>query len=661
MAIDGRDVRNSAFPFTGCAVGCGLVWLALSAAAVDAPAPTTPIVRYDASWHVGNFWSGENATGLTVLAPQLVAIRTRPDLGAAREVSCQLDAPAVYHPLNFTRAGSDNLVFRSYTKIVEGTVTAPYTGKAKNVLTHVEETLNLGPGTRVRVLAYAAGGFYDIEVNGTVYFAWEGFLKRTTAWPLPGFLDDANYHQWLSLPCANGVRGWLFVNDVKSVPGIITMPYRADRRDSPACDVATAVAQSVCRVSAPPVASPSAYDATWHASDRWHGDVPNGFSVVRPTTITLRSAPDPKLGRALTCRLTAPATYHPWNAARVRSDRLVFRAYTKIVEATIADDYSDSIVVTDTGEAQTIDFRKGDRWRFLEYLKGAEFLIEFRGKNYISKVVADHSVIGDTRAMAFLDKRIEGADAYQEWLNLPCANGVRGWLLLSEVLGITPGITAPHLGAYQQASDRPLPSGYDASWFAANFWKTWAGNSPSDFFLSRPLTIAIRSSPDPKLAPGISCVLAASTIFDPRDYYRSAAQQLTFRSYTRTFDATIVNTFSDSLYSDERRDGLEVKFDFRRGERWRFLGHVDEDGFLVEFRGHQYYASYFDDLLDNSVAQGKPASRVAVEWYREPGVDSRYQDWLHLPCANGARGWLFVRDLERQPGVISVPPELQER
>jgi hypothetical protein len=48
--------------------------------------------------------------------------------------------------------------------------------------------------------------------------------------------------------CANGVRGWLFTQDVEGLPGVVTMRYYSFDKGEDLCDVATAIAQSVCKV-----------------------------------------------------------------------------------------------------------------------------------------------------------------------------------------------------------------------------------------------------------------------------------------------------------------------------------------------------------------------------------------------------------------------------
>jgi hypothetical protein len=245
MSIRDWFGENLDSPIFGCIVAGTLLLAALPGRTADLTRPATSIVRYDASWHPDNFWSGENPIGFGVFAPRMVAIRAQPNLTAPRSVACKLNAPSVYHPFNEARVLSDKLVFRSYTKIAEGTLWTAYTGRAENATTHAMTRLDLKPGTHVRTLAYGGEGVYLIEIHRTRYWAPPG--DYSIPWP-PLRFDDANYHQWLGLTCANGVRGWLFTQDVEGLPGVVTMRYYSFDKGEDLCDVATAIAQSVCKV-----------------------------------------------------------------------------------------------------------------------------------------------------------------------------------------------------------------------------------------------------------------------------------------------------------------------------------------------------------------------------------------------------------------------------
>ncbi len=184
-----------------------------------------------------------------------------------------------------------------------------------------------------------------------------------------------------------------------------------------------------------------AYDDTWHEDTFWSGEYPTGFSVSAETSIPMRAEPDPDAPAALTCVLSKGATYHPWNHARVADDALVFRSYSKKHTYTIKRAYTATLSAY-RGDDEKVRFKPGDTWTYLAYLAEGMFLMERGGKLYVGG--QDLFEASETTGAPEL--------VSDEWLNLPCANGTRGWLLVREVLG-QPGIREANITGYPEAQD----------------------------------------------------------------------------------------------------------------------------------------------------------------------------------------------------------------
>jgi hypothetical protein len=183
------------------------------------------------------------------------------------------------------------------------------------------------------------------------------------------------------------------------------------------------------------------YDASWYAADLWSRETPDGFVVHAPLTIAIRPKDDPAAPRAISCRLD-PADYHPGlfgnQSADAISRQLHYRSYTKKITADVSQAYT--AVMQDGEHSVSVEVRKGDHWTYLVWGEEGAYLIELNGHLYgaIGQELVDHSTVNGKPA----DGMIGNLDPahYQEWLNLPCANGVRGWLFMPDLVGVA-GIT----------------------------------------------------------------------------------------------------------------------------------------------------------------------------------------------------------------------------
>lgn len=189
-------------------------------------------------------------------------------------------------------------------------------------------------------------------------------------------------------------------------------------------------------------APPPAYGPDWHRTNFWPGEYPGGFTLESDVTITIRNRPDPRAPATISCQLRRGATYHPWNAARNAADRLRYVTYTKTasyrVNAAFAAD------VTDDSGAHTLALPAGAIWTYLAAYGEGQFSFRYDGRTY-------------TGSQQLFDKSTEVAPgarvADDEWLQLRCANGARGWLLLGDVRGRA-GFGSPNITDYGKAADR---------------------------------------------------------------------------------------------------------------------------------------------------------------------------------------------------------------
>ncbi|MCZ0736952.1 hypothetical protein [Phreatobacter sp. AB_2022a] len=211
-------------------------------------------------------------------------------------------------------------------------------------------------------------------------------------------------------------------------------------------ELRVAIVGLVASLALPPVASaaprPAAYGPDWHRSNFWPGEYPGGFTLDDDVTISIRNRPDPQAPATLTCRMRRGATYHPWNAARNASDGLRYVTYTKTASYRVSTPFTAR--VSDSRGARTLDLPAGATWTYLAGLAEGQFRFRYDGRTYTgSQELFDKSVEVDAGARVPDD----------EWLQLRCANGARGWLLLRDVRGRA-GFGSPNITDYGKAADR---------------------------------------------------------------------------------------------------------------------------------------------------------------------------------------------------------------
>lgn len=206
---------------------------------------------------------------------------------------------------------------------------------------------------------------------------------------------------------------------------------------------ATQCAVVLLALAATPARAADAYDGTWYRGEFWSGEYPAGFTVVTDTVLRLR----PEIGREaepqIECPVAAGATYHPWNVARGIADGLAFVSFTRIEEMVIEAPFSAELYPEVDTTPVTVDFAKGDTWRYLAYYGEGAFLMEYDGVRY----TGDQSLMEASRST--LPEREKG---YDEWLRINCSNHMWGWLYLPDIAG-NAALTGPNIVEYGLAAD----------------------------------------------------------------------------------------------------------------------------------------------------------------------------------------------------------------
>jgi hypothetical protein len=203
----------------------------------------------------------------------------------------------------------------------------------------------------------------------------------------------------------------------------------------------------LCALAAALLATPAfaqsveSYDEGWYRAEFWSGEYPNGFTVLKDTTLMLRpslSSPD----KTVDCPLPAKATIHQWNADRARDMGLTFVQFSEISEWEVAKAYEGPFYSEFDATETTLSLKPGDRWRYLVYYAEGTFLMEYDGVEYTS----DQSLVDAS-------KQLNDANRSDEWLRLNCPNNMWGWLYLPDVVMDDETITGPNIVEYGRAAD----------------------------------------------------------------------------------------------------------------------------------------------------------------------------------------------------------------
>lgn len=170
-----------------------------------------------------------------------------------------------------------------------------------------------------------------------------------------------------------------------------------------------------------------AYDATWHKTDFWAGEYPNGFTLKQDVTTKIRTQPDPDEVRSIDCKLKKGATYHTWNHKRVKSSKLEFISYVPTEIYVVKQAGKVFLRDEKTDKELKHPFKKGDEWTYMTYYAEGMFKIGLKGKSYTAE--QDLMEISKEKGGKASNKDLRS----HQWLKLTCANAATGWLLLGDI------------------------------------------------------------------------------------------------------------------------------------------------------------------------------------------------------------------------------------
>lgn len=184
------------------------------------------------------------------------------------------------------------------------------------------------------------------------------------------------------------------------------------------------------------------YDDTWYRAPFWSGEYPDGFSVVKSTTVQLRPTLDKDADKTIACDLPQGSTYQPWNQSRVEEQGLTFVSFTKIGDYKMLKPLETTLYRrTDATELQ-VKLSKGETWRYLVYLGEGAFLMEYKGEEF-----------DGNPDMLDASEQEGDASGYEEWLRINCPNNQWGWLYMGDVTLDDGTFVAPNITNYGESKD----------------------------------------------------------------------------------------------------------------------------------------------------------------------------------------------------------------
>lgn len=199
----------------------------------------------------------------------------------------------------------------------------------------------------------------------------------------------------------------------------------------------------VLAIAGHPAIAQSTYGDDFFRAEGWSGEYPDGFTVLKNTTVMLRPALSPTAEKTIDCPLPAKATYHPWNTGRALADNLQFVSFTEIDDMEVVTAI-DSLVYGDIDNSEvTLSLKPGDHWRYLTYYAEGTYLMEHDGTRY----VANQDLMEAWKSVK------PNAGRYEEWLRIDCSNNKWGWLFMPDVVADEQSFAGPTIGEYGTASD----------------------------------------------------------------------------------------------------------------------------------------------------------------------------------------------------------------
>ena len=187
-----------------------------------------------------------------------------------------------------------------------------------------------------------------------------------------------------------------------------------------------------------------------NTADFWGGEWPRGFTMKADTLVKARKNFDTDLAKDVSCTLKKGATYHPWNHKRNKLTPMTFKTKETAVVYQVTKNTTIKLERENDRELEEIQFKAGDEWAFITYYGEGLFRLSYKGKLYI----------GEEQVYQWSADMSGGTDRFlfEEWLGLPCDNGVKGWILLADLGNIdepeeNSPFSAPNFLGYGVAED----------------------------------------------------------------------------------------------------------------------------------------------------------------------------------------------------------------
>jgi len=170
-------------------------------------------------------------------------------------------------------------------------------------------------------------------------------------------------------------------------------------------------------------ANDTGYGGSWYISNFWSGEYPQGFSVVRESTVVMaRNKMDKNAARDQRCELPYLAVINPWNADRIRTSKVQFFSATKIIPLITKEDFNFNGYF---GEKQvTVHVKKGEILKYLRNDSEGSFEIEIAGKQYTA----------DQDLFDHVDEVPDNLFVEEDWVLLTCEEGNRAYIFLPDII-----------------------------------------------------------------------------------------------------------------------------------------------------------------------------------------------------------------------------------
>jgi hypothetical protein len=187
-----------------------------------------------------------------------------------------------------------------------------------------------------------------------------------------------------------------------------------------------------------------------NTSDFWGGEWPRGVTMKADAIVMARKGSDTELAKDVSCSLTKGATYHPWNHERNKVTPMTFKTIETAIVHQVTKTTTVKLERQSDRELEEIQFKAGDEWAFITYYGEGYFSLSYKGKLYV----------GEEEVYQWSETKPEraGDDRFEEWLGLPCDNGIEGWMLLADLRNLDEPeedspFGAPNFQGYGAAED----------------------------------------------------------------------------------------------------------------------------------------------------------------------------------------------------------------